>query len=144
MNTKQINSLNLFLSTFSTVRANLVPAGETVKHTETVIDGKCFVSIDLPGFPSISIGKSGGFDIPAVKSYPQNGLPNSLAFPGNTALDAALWADLHMVKQSGPRKPRTKAVGAIAAPVTPVVDAFAMVPAVVEVTPVASARASRK
>lgn len=108
MTTKQTAALNLFISTLCSQRVDLIPAGTEVKHTETVIEGKCFVAIDLPGFPSISIGKSGGFDIPSVRSYPQNGTL--------TALDAAVNADRHLARQSS----GTRTKRAVAAPLVPV------------------------
>lgn len=64
--------------------------------TEVQPDGKLFVTVGLPDFPIVSIGKQGGFDMPAIRSYPQ-------VKGETTALDACVNGDKHLARQNAPR-----------------------------------------
>lgn len=110
MNTKQTASLNTLVELFAKIRnfTNLV-------HTEAIqANGQVHVLIVPESgeeFPVISIGKQGGFGMPDIKSYPENGKPSSFEFPGNTALDAVLFGDKHLARQ---KAGRTKKVAVVA------------------------------
>lgn len=93
-NSKQLAAVTSLVSLLSSIRG-LDAKPETIEQ-----DGKLFVDLQLPGFPIISIGKQGGYGLPDVKSYPENGKPDAHAFPGNTALDAALFGDMHVTRQA--------------------------------------------
>ncbi len=121
MNSKQTQSLNLLIELFAKVRGfnNL----QTI--TDVQANGAVHVAIDQPGFPTVSIGKQGGYDLPEIKSYPENGKESCFAFPGNTAIDAALFGDLHLARQASGKRSR-KASPAVITPVPVAVpDPFA-------------------
>lgn len=122
MNTKQTAALNLFVSMLCSQRVDLIPAGTEVKHTTMETDGKVLVTLELPNFPVVSIGKSGGFDMPAIRSYPQNGTL--------TALDACIAGDKHLARQSSGTRTKRAVVAPLVPVVPAVIDSFADVPAV--------------
>lgn len=121
MNSKQQTAVTSLVSLLSTIRGlNAVP--------QTADDnGKVIVDLGLPGFPLVSIGKQGGYGLPEIKSYPENGKPANHAFPGNTALDAVLFADMHLIRQSSP-KPRKASTQTAPAPIVEQAAALATVP----------------
>ena len=74
----------------------IIVTPETCKWEIEPLSGKALVTLPIENFPVVSIGKQGGYDMPAIKSYPQeNGL---------TALDACVYGDWHLAKQNGGRK----------------------------------------
>lgn len=128
MTNKQHIALLSFMSTLAEVRG-LKPAYETEDS-----DGKLLVSLDLPDFPTVSIGRQGGYGMPGISSYPETGAGDSYRYPGTSALDACLFGDYHQAKQiSGKRRKVTAQVtgrpvhtAPVAVPV--VIDPFASVP----------------
>lgn len=97
MNAKQTTAVSSLVALLSTIR------GLNATPTTDEQDGKVLLDLGLTGFPLVSIGKQGGYGLPDVKSYPENGKPSNHAFPGNSALDAALWGDMHVVRQAAGR-----------------------------------------
>lgn len=99
---KQQASLNTLIERLTNERG----LAENAYTTETQADGKLLVIVDLPNFPTISIGKQGGVDMPEIRSYPQ-------VKGGLTAMDAAVKGDEHLARQNAGR---TRRVAAQAAP----------------------------
>ena len=94
-NADQEAALDKLLSNLAAVR-NFT----NVNCTTTIDPVKLLVVLELPNFPIISIGRKGGFDMPHIRSYPQEkGARDSLSYPGKTAFDACLWGDQHVLKQ---------------------------------------------
>jgi hypothetical protein len=58
---------------------------------------------EIPDYPVIEIRKTGKFALPTIRSYKESAGQNTLLpYPqGNTAFDAALFADSHVRKQNG-------------------------------------------
>ena len=109
----------------------------------------------LPNSPVIECKRTGRFALPSIRSYREGNVPNTLVYPGQTSFDAALFADMHVLKQSGayrraPQSVTAPNVGGMAATVqgqnpsgqapAPAPDVlsmvFSMVPAPVEPAPV--------
>jgi hypothetical protein len=101
-------------------------------------------STPLPNSPVIECKRTGRFALPSIRSYREGNVPNTYVYPGATAFDAALFADMHVLKQNGayrraPQSVLAPNVGGMAATVqgqnpqgqapAPAPDAFAMVPA---------------
>lgn len=99
---KQTQALNTLIERLTNERG----LAENAYTTETQADGKLLVIVDLPNFPTISIGKQGGVDMPEIRSYPQ-------VKGGLTAMDAAVKGDEHLARQNAGR---TRRVAAVAAP----------------------------
>lgn len=113
MNAKQTQSLNILIELFGKVRG--------FNNIQTITDvqpnGTVHVAFDMPGFPTVSIGKQGGYGLPDIKSYPENGKESCFAYPGNTALDAVLFGDKHLARQlSGKRTRRASTTPAATIP----------------------------
>lgn len=116
-NAKQQAAIVLLLSLLSEKRelviehvATLASNGR-VDLTITAVDDKG----DTVEFPLVTIGKQGGFGMPDIRSYPENGKDSSFAFPGNTALDAVLFGDKHLARQkAGRQKKAAEVVAALA------------------------------
>ncbi len=92
----------------------------------------------LPDFPVIEVRRSGKFALPSIRSYKESNSGNTLLpYPnGQTAFDAALFADSHVRKQNGGWLRRAPLVQANAAvtpatvpPVPPVAQTVPPVPA---------------
>jgi hypothetical protein len=79
---------------------NRVRGFSNVKYKIELTRVKLLVTLDLPNFPVISIGRGGGFDMPDIPSYPQRGTRDSLEFPGKTAFDACLFGDKYELLQN--------------------------------------------
>ena len=106
MNSKQTQSLEKFANNLHSVRQ--IPADKIVSEEK---DGKVFLMVDGGNlaWPIVEIGKQGGFRLPEIKSYKENGDGDSLQYPGTSAFDAALFGDKHLERQtSGKRAPRAK------------------------------------
>ena len=83
----------------------------------------------VPNTPVFTVSPRGRFALPAVKSYREGNVPNLLAYPGATSFDAALFADSHILKQSGayrraPQSVDAGTVGNMAANVAATPDAI--------------------
>lgn len=117
--------------------------------THVAINGKfkgqvtLLVALSLvdASFPDVVISQRGGFDLPAVASYPESKLGTCRyndALPAN-ALCAAIYGDMHLAKVGYGRKVTSLSLPVPVAPVpavvpAPVIDAFASVPANVNET----------
>ena len=55
--------------------------------------------ISPPGFPVISIGRKGAFDMPDIPSYPETSKVDSLTYPGSTHFEACLFGDKYESRQ---------------------------------------------
>ncbi len=99
-NSQQTAALDKLISAFKRVRKFV-----DVNYTTEITPVKLLVMLDLPDFPVISIGRGGGFDMPDIRSYTQiKGASDSLTYPGQTAFDACLFGDKHVLRQgSGER-----------------------------------------
>jgi len=106
MTEKQRSAITCFFSTLSTVRGITNPA-----HTITLDGGRVLIEFADAAWPAISIGKQGGYGMPGIHSYPENGKASCYKFPGNTAFDAVLFGDRHLAKQLrfAARKPNVQA-----------------------------------
>lgn len=90
MNPKQQQVLDSFLKA-------VAERGLPTEHEVVVEGGKAMVQLTkAEAFPLVTIGKQGGLDMPAVKSYPQDGVA--------TAFDACVWGDWHVARQAKGRK----------------------------------------
>lgn len=93
MNQKQLVALSVLLARIERERGLKPESSPEVIGWQGT---RAIVELHIPGFPSVSIGKQGGYDMPDVRSYPQeNGL---------TALDACVYGDWHLNKQSSGRQ----------------------------------------
>ena len=94
-NSKQVAALHKLLSALKTVRGFA-----DLNYTTEIRPVKLLVMLDLPDFPVISIGRAGGFDMPDIRSYDQiKGASDSFTCPGQTAFDACLFGDKHVLRQ---------------------------------------------
>ncbi len=93
-NAEQRAALAKLLRALETVRGF-----KNVKYTTELTRVKLHVKLDLKDFPTISIGRRGGFEMPQIPSYPQDGIIDSLTFPGKTAFDACLYGDYYELEQ---------------------------------------------
>jgi hypothetical protein len=96
MTEKQKTAVASFFSKLATVRGI---AGQA--HTITQDGSLVLIRLADPSWPVISIGKQGGYGMPDIKSYPENGRASCYEYPGNTAFDAVLFGDKHLSKQLG-------------------------------------------
>jgi hypothetical protein len=90
-------SLTKLLAALKTVR----DLGEVTCKTK-LTPVKMLIKLNLTCFPLVEIGRRGGFNMPEIRSYREaKGANDSLLPPpdGNTAFDACLWGDKHVVKQ---------------------------------------------
>lgn len=94
-NAAQEAALKKLLTTLEKVRGL-----RNVKYKTELRPVKLLITLDLPNFPVISIGRAGGFDMPDIRSYNQTpGASDSLTYPGNTAFDACVFGDKHALRQ---------------------------------------------
>jgi hypothetical protein len=94
---RQEASLDKLVSALATVRKFAQVSCET-----RITPVAMMIKLNLVGFPLISIGGRGGFSMPEIRSYDEvKGASDSLLPPpnGNTAFDACLWGDKHVIKQ---------------------------------------------
>jgi len=95
MNQKQIVALEVLCNRINNERESYHVESKDVTVTVDEM-GKAFCEIPIEGFPVVSIGKQGGYDMPHVRSYPQEN--------GFTALDACVYGDYHLARQAEGRK----------------------------------------
>ena len=148
-NANQAASITRLLAMLSQVRgitatALVIATNTVITVSNYVIAGSSIVfnvigsnGENVPNFPPIECKKTGRFALPTIRSYREANVPDLLAYPGNTAFDAALFADSHVLKQSGafrraPQSVLAENVGGMAAQV----QAQVPVPAPVESAPV--------
>jgi hypothetical protein len=116
MNPLQLAALNGLLASLKTIRGisaeyTIHANGSFPTVSNYVVNplSVCFSLQDdqthenLPDFPVIEIRKTGKFALPTIRSYRESAGQNTLLpYPqGNTAFDAALFADSHVRKQNG-------------------------------------------
>jgi hypothetical protein len=96
MSDRQKNAVTAFFAKLYEVRGISEPQNAISEEGSLLL-----IKLPLSGWPIISVGKLGGYGMPEIRSYPENGRPSCYAYPGNTALDAALFGDKHLARQQG-------------------------------------------
>ena len=119
LNPAQLSASIELLSKLETVRGIhtnyiVVDSKDVTTVSNYVIKtGSVCIQLDAPSFPALELKKNGKFALPTIRSYKEENVSPTYAYPGKTAFDAAMFADMHAGRQESKTRPVVSAVAQV-------------------------------